>query len=53
MHKQLKKVVWSLTVVVVGLGVLHQWQSGGFDELGLFSTKSTDTKFRVGFLPVT
>lgn len=51
MYQRLVKILGGYILVVVGLGIMHQWQSGGWGKLSL--SPSPPTKFRVGFLPVT
>jgi len=52
---KLTKIALGAVGFALGLGVLHAWLNLGFDPartLGL-RKKEEDTRFRVGFLPVT
>jgi hypothetical protein len=53
MSKRLK-IILIVLGVFAGLGLLHLWQNVGFENLGFGSKQAADeSKFRVGFLPVT
>ncbi len=48
------KIILSVLGFFVAVSVFHLWQNVGFEKLGLGSKESAEeTKFRVGFLPVT
>ena len=53
---KLPKIVLGAVGVALGLGFLHAWLNLGFDPLsavGLKKEVAEETRFRVGFLPVT
>jgi hypothetical protein len=51
---KLGKVVLSATAITITLGFLHAWLNLGFDPLARLGLKEAEeTRFRVGFLPVT
>ena len=53
---KLGKVALSATAVTLTLGFLHAWLNLGFDplaRLGLKEVAEEQSRFRVGFLPVT
>ena len=58
MSKSLNKIALGALAVAVTLGFLHAWLNLGFDPVRALSfTRGTEvaeeTRFRVGFLPVT
>ena len=53
---KLTKVVLGAVGVGIGLGITHAWLNLGFDPLravGLRAEVAEETRFKVGFLPVT
>ena len=53
---KLPKIVLGAVGVALGLGFLHAWLNLGFDPLsavGLKKGVAEETRYRVGFLPVT
>ena len=53
---KLSKVALGAVFVGIGLGLAHAWLNLGFDPLraaGLRQEVAEDTRFKVGFLPVT
>ncbi len=47
------RLVLSVFVAFLGLSLLHVWLNIGFQKLNFLASKSGETAFRVGFLPVT
>jgi hypothetical protein len=53
---KLTKILLSTVMSVVGIGLLHAWLNLGFDPLSALGVRKgvpEETRFRVGFLPVT
>ena len=53
---KISKIVLGTLAVAIVLGVGHAWLNLGFDPLravGLKAKVAEDTRFKVGFLPVT
>lgn len=52
---KLTKVVLGAVGVGIGLGITHAWLNLGFDPLAAVGLREVeeDTRFKVGFLPVT
>lgn len=58
MSKSLNKIALGALGVAVTLGLLHAWLNLGFDPVRALGLKkgtevAEETRFRVGFLPVT
>jgi hypothetical protein len=53
---KLTRILVSTVAAVAGIGLLHAWLNLGFDPLRALGVRKgvpEETRFRVGFLPVT
>ena len=54
MSKKLTRILLTTIAAVGGLGLLNAWLNQGWDPRQLFTKRvAEETRFRVGFLPVT